>query len=475
MNQIKLILKKEAMMSGQNAPWQILDQLPRHPLVDLEEPNLMRDMFPYTEIPKTVFDGITVDARPAPDIWITDTTFRDGQQARTPFTVEQASKLFDLLHRLSGPNGVIRQSEFFIYSAQDREILEEVRNKGYRFPEVTAWIRANASDFELVKKVGIKETGMLTSISDYHIFLKFKKTRRQVLDSFMEVVRAAAEAGLEAIRCHYEDVTRADFWGCVVPFTEELMNFSAKSGLRIKIRLCDTMGYGLPYATATLPRSIPKMIYYLQKEFGIPSADLEWHGHNDFHKVHINSITAWLSGVSAANGAILGFGERTGNSPVEALAVEYASLTGDTNGMDLTAITDIADYIREIGVVLPHNYPFVGERFNVTMAGIHADGMIKNEEIYNIFDTAKILKRPLDVNITDRSGIAGVGFWVNRELQKQGMSTLDKRDPRIAGIYEWVEEQYVGGRITAISQEEMMAQFKNSFPEHYLRPVQSGQ
>jgi citrate (Re)-synthase len=451
-------------MSSLTNPWQLVDRSPHYQLENPEEPNLMRDMFPYSEIPKIMFDGVTVDARPASEIWITDTTFRDGQQARTPFTVEQVSKLFDLLHRLSGPNGIIRQSEFFIYSAQDREILEEVRHKGYRFPEVTAWIRANPSDFELVKKVGIKETGMLTSISDYHIFLKFKKSRREVLDSFMQVVQAAAEAGLEAIRCHYEDVTRADFWGCVMPFTEELMNFSAKSGLRIKIRLCDTMGYGVPFANAVLPRSIPKMVYYLQKELGIPSHNLEWHGHNDFHKVHINSVTAWMSGVSAANGAILGFGERTGNSPVEALAVEYASLTGSTNGMDLTAITDIAEYAREIGVVLPFNFPFVGERFNVTMAGIHADGLIKNEEIYNIFDTGKILKRPLDVNITDRSGIAGVGFWVNRELVKRGLPTLDKRDPRIAKIFEWVEEQYTKGRITAISQEEMMAQFTGSFP-----------
>lgn len=450
-------------MSFTGATWQSIEKKKNHPLVDVEEPNLMREMFPYSEVPKSLFDGETVEAAPASEIWITDTTFRDGQQARTPFTLEQASTLFDLIHRLSGPNGVIRQTEFFIYSEKDREILEEVRNKGYQFPEVTSWIRANPSDFELVKKVGIKETGLLTSISDYHIFLKFKKTRRQVLDAFMQVVHAAAEAGLEAIRCHYEDVTRADFWGCVAPFTEELMNFSVRSGLRIKIRLCDTMGYGLPYPTAALPRSVPKMVYYLQREFGIPSADLEWHGHNDFFKVHINSVTAWLSGVSAANGTILGFGERTGNSPIEGLAVEYASLTGSTNGMDLTAITDIADYMRSIGTPIASNAPFIGENFNVTMAGIHADGVIKNEEIYNIFDTDKILKRPLGVHITDRSGVAGVGYWVNQHLSKKGLPPVDKRDPRVAKMFEWVEAEYSKGRVTAVSPDEMIAQFKAHF------------
>ncbi len=404
-------------MSGLTTLWQSTEKQLKHPLIDVEEPNLMRDIFPYSEIPKTIFDGAVVDVKPAKEIWITDTTFRDGQQARTPYTLEQVSRLFDLISRLSGPNGVIRQSEFFIYSESDREILEEVRNKGYQFPEVTSWIRANPADFELVKNVGIKETGLLTSISDYHIFMKFKKTRRQVLDSFMGIVQSAADAGLEAIRCHFEDITRADFWGTVVPFAEELMNFSAKTGLKIKIRLCDTMGYGLPYPGVALPRSIRKIVFYLQREIGIPSELLEWHGHNDFHKVHANSVTAWLSGISAVNGTILGFGERAGNSPIEALAVEYASLTGNSNGMDLTAITDIANYLTENGTNIPHNYPFVGERFNVTMAGIHADVVIKNEEIYNIFNTDKILNRPLGVHLTNRSGIAGVGFGSTRNLK----------------------------------------------------------
>ena len=452
-------------MAEIGASWQLMNTQAKHPIVDVEEPNLRRDMFPYNEIPKTVFDGEVVDVKPASEIWITDTTFRDGQQARTPFTVEQISKLYDFLHRLSGPNGVIRNTEFFIYSAKDREALEEVRNKGYTYPEPTAWIRANPKDLELVKQVGIKETGMLTSISDYHIFMKFKKTRRQVLDAFMDVVKAAADLGMETIRCHYEDLTRADFWGAVVPFTEELMNFSAKSGMKIRLRLCDTMGYGLPYPGVALPRSIRKIAFYLQRELGIPSELLEWHGHNDFHKVHINSVTAWLSGISAVNGALLSLGERTGNSPIEALAVEYASLTGSTNGMDLTAITDIVNYMKELGHTLPMNYPFGGDRFNVTMAGIHADGVLKNEEIYNIFDTDKILNRPLGVNLTNRSGIAGVGFWVNGELKRRGLGPVDKRDPRVAKMFEWVEQQYEDGRVTAISPEEMEEQFRVHFSD----------
>ncbi len=438
-----------------------------HPLLDVDEPNLYRDMFPYSEVPKLAFDGETVPLAPAEEIWVTDTTFRDGQQARPPYTVQQTVDIFDLMHKLSGPNGVVRQAEFFLYSNKDREALEKCQDRGYRYPEITGWIRAVPADFELVRQAGLKETGILTSISDYHVFMKFKKTRAQVLENFMKVVGAAAEAGLDAIRCHFEDITRADFWGSVVPFAERLMRFSEDTGMKIKIRLCDTMGYGVPWPDAALPRSIPKMVYYLRTELGITHDRLEFHGHNDFHRVIANPLAAWLYGCAAANGTVLGYGERTGNSPIEALCVDYAALTGSTNGMDLTAITEIGNYFRSIGVRIPDNYPFVGFDFNVTRAGIHADGVIKNEEIYNIFDTDKILKRPLGISVTDKSGVAGIALWVNQYLGLTGADRIDKRHPGIKEIVKWVDEQYVERRTTSISNDEMLEQAKVHLPEFF--------
>jgi isopropylmalate/homocitrate/citramalate synthase len=402
---------------------------PEHPLVDPDEPNLYRDQFPYSEVPTLAFDGKTVPLAPAEDIWVTDTTFRDGQQARPPYEVEDIVHIYQLLNR-------------------------------------TGWIRAVPADFELVKQVGLEETGILTSISDYHIFMKFKKTRAQVLEDFMKVVGAAAEAGLKAIRCHFEDMTRADFWGTVVPFAERLMRFSEDTGMRIKIRICDTMGYGVPWPEAALPRSIPKLVYYLRTELGIPYNQLEFHGHNDFHLVLANPVAAWLYGCADANGSLLGIGERTGNSPLEALCVKYASLKGTTAGMDLTAIKEIASYFSQnMGWPVPSNYPFAGTEFNVTRAGIHADGVIKNEEIYNIFDTGGILGRPLGISVTDKSGVAGIALWLNQYLALEGDKQIDKRHPGITAIAKWVEEQYAGRRTTAISYEEMLTQAKTHLPE----------
>ena len=427
----------------------------KYRLQEVEEPNLMRDIFPYTEVARIDFDYKFVMPQPPEEMVITDTTFRDGQQARPPYTVRQIVEIFDMLHRLSGPKGVIRQSEFFLYSAKDREAVERCRERGYRYPEITGWIRAHAADLVLVKDMGLPETGILTSVSDYHIFLKLKWNRRKALEDYLGIVKAALDLGI-APRCHFEDITRADIYGFCVPFAMELMKLRSESGINVKIRLCDTMGYGVPYPGAALPRSVPRLVRAMIDDAGVPGHLLEWHGHNDFHKVLINSVTAWLYGCGAVNGALLGFGERTGNAPIEGMIMEYLSLRGSNEGIDTTVITEIADYFeRELHYHIPPNYPFVGKNFNTTSAGIHADGLLKNEEIYNPFDTSKILNRPITITITDKSGKAGIVHWLNSRLNLEGERAVDKNHPGVGKILKRITEMYEAGRCTSVSNEEM--------------------
>ena len=427
---------------------------------DISEPNLLRDTFPYDSVPKVVFDGVIEPLDPAPEFLITDTTFRDGQQARPPYTVQQIVDLYTLLHRLGGPQGVIRQAEFFLYAETDREAVRRCLALGYRFPEVTGWIRAVKADFQLVKDMGLQETGILTSCSDYHIFLKLKKTRRQAYEEYLSVVNAALDAGIK-IRCHLEDATRADFYGFVVPFVSALMGLREQSGIPIKIRVCDTMGFGVPFPGVALPRSVPKLIQGLRRECGVPPECLEWHGHNDFHKVLANASAAWLYGCMYANGTLLGYGERTGNPPLEGLIMDYISLKGSTNGVDTSVITEIADYFEhQIGYRIPPNYPFVGRDFNVTRAGIHADGLLKDEEIYNIFDTTRVLGRRPRVAVDKTSGTAGVSWWINSYFNLSATRRVEKKSPAVQKITEWVDAQYQQERTTSISDEEMLAQVR---------------
>lgn len=441
----------------------------KYELQDVEEPNLYRDIYDYDSVPKVAFNHRRVPMNMPEEIRITDTSFRDGQQSVEPYTVEQIVALYKLLSKLGGPYGIISQTEFFIYSKKDREAVEKCQALGLKFPEITTWIRASKEDFKLVKDLGIRETGILVSCSDYHIFKKMKMTRSECLKHYLEVVSLAFEAGLVP-RCHFEDITRADFYGFVVPFVNELTEMSRQAGIPVKIRACDTMGYGVPYPGAALPRSVAGIVYGLRHYADVPSDMLEWHGHNDFYKAVVNASTAWMYGAGAVNCSLLGIGERTGNVPLEAMVFEYASLRGSFDGMDPTVITEIADYFRnEIGYNIPEMTPFVGRNFNTTRAGIHADGLLKDEEIYNIFNTKKLLNRPAGVAVSKTSGLAGITYWINENYGLEGVDALDKRDPLVAELKEWVDGEYAGGRVSALSNHELEAKLAELSGGRFVR------
>ena len=434
----------------------------QYELQDVSQPNLYRTLYDYDSIPKIPFNHRLVPMEMPADIWVTDTTFRDGQQSRSPFTVDQIVTLYKMLHKLGGPKGIVRQSEFFLYTDKDRQAVEQCLALGYEFPEVTSWIRANEKDFQIVKQMGIKETGILVSCSDYHIFKKMNLTRKQAMDKYLGIVRASLEEGIVP-RCHFEDITRADFYGFVVPFAIELMKLAEESGTKIKIRACDTLGYGICYPGVALPRSVPGIIYGLRHYGHVPSDWLEWHGHNDFYKVVTNAATAWLYGCSSANCSILGIGERTGNCPLEAMLIEYASLRGTPDGIDFSMITEIADYFeKDIGYEIPPRTPFVGRYFNTTRAGIHADGLLKDEEIYNIFNTTKLLNRPALVAVDSHSGLAGIAHWINTYFKLPDTQKVDKKSPMVGQIKEWVDAEYAQGRNTVMGDEELEALVERS-------------
>ena len=425
-------------------------------LVDVETPNIFRNLFPYDEIPKIAFNDRIVPHHMPDEIWITDTTFRDGQQSRAPYSTDQIVTLYDYFHRLGGPKGKIRQCEFFLYSKKDRDAVYKCMERGYEFPEVTSWIRASKKDFQLVKDIGMKETGILVSCSDYHIFYKLNMTRRQAMEHYLSIVRECLEIGVSP-RCHLEDITRSDIYGFVIPFCLELMKLREEYQIPVKVRVCDTMGYGVNYPGAVIPRSIPGIIYGLMVHAGVPSELIEFHGHNDFYKAVSNSTTAWLYGASGVNCSLFGIGERTGNTPLEAMVFEYAQLRGTLDGMDTTVITEMAEYYeKEIGYRVPSRTPFVGKTFNVTRAGIHADGLLKNEEIYNIFDTDKFLNRPVLVAVSNTSGLAGIAHWINAYYKLKGDRAIDKNSPLVAKIKEWVDAEYESGRVTVLTDDELV-------------------
>ena len=253
-------------------------------------------------MPKVAFNHRRVPINMPEDIWITDTSFRDGQQSVNPYTPDQIVELFKMLSRLGGPYGLIRQTEFFIYSKRDREAIERCMDLGLRFPEITTWIRASREDFKAVRDLGIRETGILVSCSDYHIFKKLKMTRREAMEHYLATVKDAFEAGVEP-RCHLEDITRADFYGFVVPFVNELMKLSQEAGIPVRIRACDTMGYGVPYtdlhAAVFVLRIEAPAVQHLVCHFGDTNDIFVCLGRQTEHIVELDAVPTALEGDSA--------------------------------------------------------------------------------------------------------------------------------------------------------------------------------
>lgn len=415
-----------------------------------QNPEYFLESFPRDDFPRYVWTE-----RPASlprEAWTTETTHRDGQQGGLPLTTEQSIAIYDILCRFTGSSGAIRQAEFFVYRPSDRAALEAALER-YRDGapiEPTTWIRATAKDVGLIKTLGVRETGMLASASDYHTFHKFKPGgRNQAAQIYLDAVRITVDAGIRP-RLHLEDATRAPM-EFMQPFIEAVQEICAPSGLRPKFRVCDTMGLGLPYDDVALPRSVPH-IFRTLREMGLEPEDLEFHPHNDTWLVVANCLAAIREGCAVINGASLGKGERTGNAPLEAVLMHLIGMGYfSENQPDFTALNDLADLYANMGEPVPNKYPLYGRDAHRTRAGVHADGLNKFWWMYAPFNVPDLLGRPLEVSLTKDSGIAGLIFLIKQHLGVE----LPKDDPALASIYAWVLAEFDNGRQTSIEWEEI--------------------
>ena len=440
--------------------------IPDYEIVDVKEPKLYKNIFPFNEAPKAVFDGVVVNTNIPDKLLISDTTFRDGQQSREPYSVEQIANLFKMLHDLGGNNGKVNYTEFFPYTKKDREAIEKCKYFGYEFPRITGWIRASKADLQHIKDLKLEETGILASVSDYHIFYKFEgKTRSQVIQNYLDVTEEALKSGI-TVRLHLEDITRADIFGTVVPFVKKAMKLAEKYDLPVKFRCPDTLGVGLPWPEAALPRGIPKLFWLLNKALGVPSEWLEFHGQNDFHLGVSNATSAWLYGASFNNCTLLGIGERAGNIPMEAMIFVHSMIKGSFDGMNTKVLRYVTEYYeKKLNYKLPYYYPIIGKNFNVTRAGIHADGLLKNLEMYLPFNTEELLDIPPKVMVSEHSGIAGIAFWVNSFFRLKDGEKITKDEPTLEFIQNEVIKQYQEGRVTTMLDEEVITLVKKYLPD----------
>ena len=381
---------------------------------------------------------------------ITDTTLRDGAQDPrfALFPAETRVRYFDLLHKLDNDTGRIEQVECFIYQKRDIWCLEQLLDRGYEFPQVTTWTRATPKDIKLMVDVTggrVKETGMLASSSDHHIFDKLGfRSKEEAAEKYLQPIMTAVEHGVTP-RVHLEDATKADIYGWVIPFIQRVLR---ETEGKAKFRICDTLGLGFPDPYVGLPLGVPRLVSTVVQETG---AELEWHGHNDFGFATANSILAWRYGARRVNVAFGGLGERTGNTTLEQVLADYIRLYGDP-GFNLNALREITELINSEVSEVNIKAPIIGDAIFTTQAGIHQSGVERQKkaeggDIYLPFAPNLLGEHEVELHrVGALSGAEGIVAILNKkakdETGEEGAFTTASRVVKY--VYDKVQEAYDG-------------------------------
>ncbi|MDK2947574.1 Isopropylmalate/homocitrate/citramalate synthases [Methanolobus vulcani] len=390
------------------------------------------------------------------EVSISDSTIRDG--AQMPGIVmksQQKLQIYEYLHRIG-----IEKLESFVYNERDRKAIKLMMDHGYEFPEVTGWARANPADIDMVLNIdGIEETGILMSVSDPHIVDKMGLTRETAEEKYLNALQYAVDHGLRT-RAHIEDMTRADNYDFTFPLIKKIMDIDPDC----TIRICDTIGFGIPFTDVDEPFGVPMITKYLKDELNVKN--IETHCHDDFGLAVANSIAGYWHGANWSNVTFLGIGERAGNAEMEKLLLFLARRIEGFDKYNLDCLVEFSRFMeKEIGIRIPRNKSVVGNNVFAHESGIHSAGVIKNPFTYEPYPPEIVGGKRIFL-IGDSSGIEVLRYKVQETLNElmEVNIEIDKNDKRLRAIQADIQKLYNDEkRVSCISDEEVMAYVKKYF------------
>lgn len=307
---------------------------------------------------------------------IFDTTLRDGEQS--PGCSMNLEEKLRLAHQLARLNVDIIEAGFPIASQGDFEAVHKIA-KEVKGPSIAGLSRANKMDidrcWEAVSASQKPRIHTFIATSDIHLKYKLKKDREQVLEDAVHAVQHA-KSYCDDIEFSAEDATRSD-WDYLAQVFSEVIAAGAKT-----INVPDTVGY-------TIPSEYAKLIAYLRENVkGVDKATISVHCHNDLGLAVANSLAAIENGARQAECTINGIGERAGNASLEeivmALYVRQDKLPFETSINKEQIYTSSKILSSITGINVQPNKAIVGENAFAHEAGIHQDGVLKNQQTYEI-------------------------------------------------------------------------------------------
>ena len=391
------------------------------------------------------------------DVFISDSTVRDGSQmAGVVLKKRHKIVIYEYLHRMG-----VEKLEAFVFNERDRDAVRAMLDRGYEFPEVTGWARANPKDIDFVLSMdGISETGILMSVSDTHIVDKMGLSGREAArEKYLDALQYAVDHGLRT-RAHIEDMTRSDIEGFVLPLISDIIEIDPDC----IVRLCDTLGFGVPFTDVDEPYGIPYIVNRL-REIGVKN--IESHMHDDFGLGVANTLSAFWHGANWTSVTFLGIGERAGNAELEKILLFLKQRVEGFDKYDLTCISEFSRFIEdEIGIRVPRNKALVGRNVFAHESGIHAAGVIKNPFTYEPYPP-ELIGAERQLLIGDSSGLEVIRQKVEEamnELMHVTTIVLDKNDPRLRAIQRDIQRLYdKEQRVSCISDEELRGYVEKYF------------
>ena len=372
-------------------------------------------------------------------IYIIDVTNRDGvQTAKLGLSKLEKTMVNIYLNEMG-----VFQSEFgFPTTKHETNYLKvnlELARMGVLKPiRLGGWIRATVEDVQTTFKLvpEIKHLNISISTSDQMIQGKFqgRKTREDILKTMTDAVDAARSHGAETIGVNAEDASRTDL--------DYLIKFASQAKLHgaDRFRYCDTLGYDDPFTIYQTAKA-------LAENANIP---IEIHCHGDLGMSVATSISGAKGAIDGGQDAYInttvnGIGERAGNADLVATVLAIIKSKGFAGKyqlgrpIDLSKSWGIANFASyAFDIPIPINQPGVGANAFAHASGIHADGVLKDPQNYELYNYAELGRgKPITVETGreicsgEYGGISGFRHLMKRIQEKIGGEVEEESEDQI--------------------------------------------
>lgn len=352
------------------------------------------------------------------EVQFLDTTLRDGEQA--PGVSLSPDQKVDIARKLDRAGVSTIEAGSACTGAGEREAISRVSGENLD-ARVSSFCRGIRGDIDLALDCDVDGVNLVVPASERHIERKVGTTRGGVIETTVELVEYAREHGLW-VEVLGEDGSRAD-----PDFLTELMGNAFDAGAD-RVCYCDTVGYATPEHTRDVIAALT--------ELGPTST----HVHDDLGMAVTNALVSIEAGADLVHATVNGIGERAGNVALEEVAIALAE-GYDVSTVDTTVLYDLARTVADAtGIPLAPNKAVVGENAFTHESGIHTDGQLKDDAMYEPYPPETV-GRKRRLALGKHAGRAGV----KAALSEHGVSVSDDE---LAAVTERVTDLGDGKRVT---------------------------